>query len=105
MSPQEYDKVLLMYQDLIDACPGMPQQQNTIREAQFAFISNAFIQPAYTMKASWLMSRGQCIEMDMVIQMHPYDFCIAHNQITKDYNKSLDLLRKYIHERIDMLFN
>lgn len=104
MSLQEYNRVLSQYQELMIACMGIPEQQKVIQEAQLNFISKAFIQPAYSIKASWLIPEGKVIEADRVIQMHPYDFCIAYNQITKDYNKALDFLRKYIHQNIDRQF-
>ncbi|HTJ53758.1 MAG TPA: hypothetical protein VL443_30090 [Cyclobacteriaceae bacterium] len=103
MDIQEYNRVITQYQELMQACMGIPQQK-AIQDAQLNFISKAYIEPAYTMKASWLIPEGRGIEVDRVIQMHPYDFCIAYNQITKDHNAALDLLRKYIHERIDNLF-
>jgi hypothetical protein len=104
MDFEQYSKVISQYQEMMQACIGIPQQQKAIQEAQLEFISKAFIEPAYTMKASWLIPEGRGIEMNRVIQMHPYDFCIAYNQITHDHNAALDLLRKYIHERIDNLF-
>ena len=100
MNFEQYTKVLSQYQKMMQVCMGIPQQQKAIQAAQLDFISKAYIEPAYTMKASWLIPEGKVIEMNRVIQMHPYDFCIAYNQITKDYNKALDLLKKYLHERI-----
>lgn len=101
MSIEDYNRVLSHYQELMQSAMGIPHQQKAIQEAQLDFVSKAYIQPAYTMKASWLIPEGRMIECDRVIQFHPYDFCHAYHGITKDSNKSLDLLRKYIHERID----
>lgn len=104
MDLQEYNRVLEQYQEMMFATMGIPSQQKKIQEAQLEFISKAYVQPAYTMKASWLIQEGNAVEINRTIQMHPYDFCVAYGSITKDYNAALDLLKKYVHKRIDILF-
>ncbi len=104
MTIEDYNRIIKQYDEILSYCMGIPQHHEKVMDAKINFVSKAFIDPAFTMKASWYVQQGNAIEMDRVIQMHPFDFCISYANLSKDFDKALDMLQKYLHENIEMKF-